>query len=253
MGGSLTGSNPDIAPTVWLCREPESDDPAIPQWLTAFEQATVAAFNGIRRQEYLCSRWLIRQALASASGTAGAECRPVDGRPVCSYHPPGWHLSLSHSHGFSACAVSDTPGLGLDIEPRSRHPHWQKVVRRWFTPSEQAWLLDANDCEDFLKVWTLKEAWLKATGRGIAGNLQTLEITPDFQLIGDRSDESWMASSGQVGDFLVALVYHQSGHLLPSGSLLQTPGGLFEASQPARPIAPVDWLFHNPVNIRKQE
>ncbi|MEP1215549.1 MAG: 4'-phosphopantetheinyl transferase superfamily protein [Marinobacter sp.] len=249
----MTVSNPEKAPTVWLCREPLVESPATPQWLTAFEQATVAAFSGIRRQEYLCSRWLIRQALAGASGTAGAECRPVDGRPVCSEHPPGWHLSLSHSHGYSACAVSDTPGLGLDIEPRSRHPHWQKVVRRWFTPSEQAWLLNANHCEDFLKVWTLKEAWLKATGRGIAGNLQTLEVTPEFQLFGDREDDGWMASAGLVGDFLVALVYHQSGRSLPSGVLLQTPGDPLQASQPAQSIATVNWLFHNPVIIRKQE
>lgn len=224
-----------------------------PQWLTAFEQAKVAAFSGIRRQEYLGSRWLIRQALAGASGTAGAACRPVDGRPVCSEHPPGWHLSLSHSHGFSACAVSATPGLGLDIEPRHRHPHWQKLVRRWFTPREQLWLLDANDSEAFLRVWTLKEAWLKATGRGIAGNLQTLEVTPDFQLYGDRANQGWMASAGQVGDFLVALIYHRSGDSLPSGSLLQTPAKLLHASQPALAIAPVDWLFHNPVLIRKQE
>lgn len=253
MGGSLTGSNPDTAPTVWLCREPESDDPAIPQWLTAFEQATVAGFSGLRRREYLCSRWLIRQALAGTSGAAGGECRPIDGRPVCSEHPPGWHLSLSHSHGLSACAVSATPGLGLDIEPRNRHPHWQKVVRRWFTPDEQAWLLAANRCEDFLKVWTLKEAWLKATGRGIAGNLQTLEVTPDFRLFGDQDDEGWMASAGQVDDFLVALVYHPSGQSQPSGSLLQTPQEPLQAGQPAKPIAPVSWLFHNPVNICEQE
>lgn len=249
----MTGSSPDHTPTVWLCPEPTLESPGAPEWLTTYEQATVAGFSGPRRREYLGSRWLIRQALAGTSGTAWGECRPVDGRPVCSEHPPGWHLSLSHSHGLSACAVSATSGLGLDIEPRNRHPHWQKVVRRWFTPREQAWLLDANLCENFLKVWTLKEAWLKATGRGIAGNLQTLEVSPDFRVSGDRSDEGWMASLGQVDDFLVALVYRQSGQSLPSGSLLQPPGERFQDSQPANPIAPIRWLFHNPVIIRKQE
>lgn len=253
MGGSLTASSPDSAPSVWLCQEPASRDLVPPPWLTPFEQATVAGFSGKRRGEYLCSRWLIRQALAGASGTIGGECRPVDGRPVCSDAPPGWHLSLSHSHGLSACAVSAAPGLGLDIEPRARHPHWQKVVRRWFTPNEQAWLLSANRCEDFLRVWTLKEAWLKATGRGIAGNLRTLEVTPDFRLSGDQSDEGWMASAGQVGDFLVALVYRQSGQTYPTGSLLQTPGEPLQVDQPARPIAPVSWLFHNPVSMSKEE
>lgn len=154
---------------------------------------------------------------------------------------------------MSACAVSAKPGLGLDIEPRARHPHWQKVVRRWFTPDEQAWLLSADCCEDFLRVWTLKEAWLKATGRGIAGNLQTLEVTPDFRLSGDQSDEGWMASAGQVGDFLVALVYRQSGQMPPTGSLLQTPGEPLQVDQAATPIAPVSWLFHNPISMCKEE
>ncbi|WP_292016768.1 4'-phosphopantetheinyl transferase superfamily protein [Marinobacter sp. HL-58] len=249
----MNDSSPDSAPTIWLCREPVSPCQGTPGWLTAFEKGTVDNFSGLRRSEYLCSRWLIRQALAGTSGTEGAKCRPVDGRPVCSEFPPGWHLSLSHSHGLSACAVSATTGLGLDIEPRSRHPHWQKVVRRWFTPDEQAWLLASDHCEDFLRVWTLKEAWLKATGRGIAGNLQTLEVTPDFRLFGDRPGEDWMATSGQVDDFLVALVYRRSGKLSPSGSLLQPPGDALQMDQPARPVAPVRWLFHTPIMTREQE
>ncbi|MFN2361035.1 MAG: 4'-phosphopantetheinyl transferase superfamily protein [Marinobacter sp.] len=249
----MTGSSPDIAPTVWLCRETGAKNPAAPQWLTAFEKSTVEGFSDLRRSEYLCSRWLIRQALAGTSGANGAQCRPVSGRPVCSDNPPGWYLSLSHSHGLSACAVSATNGVGLDIEPRNRHPHWQKVVRRWFTPDEQAWLLSSDYCEDFLKVWTLKEAWLKATGRGIAGNLQTLEVTADFRMFGDRNGEGWMASSGQVDDFLVALVYRRAGNSPPSGTLLQPPGDTLQVDQPARPVAPVRWLFHTPVMARKQE
>lgn len=251
-GGPLTGSSPNPAPTVLLCQEPEWLGDCTPAWLTDFERATIAAFSSVRRREYLSSRWLIRQALAGASGVSGDRCRPVAGRPNCSEHPPGWHLSLSHSHGLSACAVSCNPGLGLDIEPLHRHPHWQKVVRRWFTPAEQSWLLSNNSCEDFLRVWTLKEAWLKATGRGIAGNLQTLEVDPRFQLSGDRGTEGWMASTGQVGDFLVALVYRQCGHSLPSGSLVQTPEEPLRAEQSATPVTPVSWQAHVPISAYEQ-
>lgn len=249
----MTGSSPETVPSVWLCREPASQNQTAPEWLTDFEQATVSGFSGLKRREYLCSRWLIRQALAATSGIAGEQCRPVDGRPVCSVHPPGWHLSLSHSHGLSACAVSARPGLGLDIEPLGRHPHWQKVVRRWFTPGEQAWLLAGNQCEDFLKVWTLKEAWLKATGRGIAGNLQTLEVGPDFRLSGDRGGNDWIASVGQVDDFLVTLVYRHSGSSLPSGCLLKTPEESLQAEQPAAAITSLNWLFHNHITVLEQE
>ena len=220
MAGTSSACSPDGAPTIWLCREPEADGLAAPTWLTDYEQATVARFAGPRRREYLSSRWLLRQAIAHSAGCPAADCRPVAGRPTASDQPQGWHLSLSHSKQLSACAVGAQPGLGLDIEPLDRHPQWQKVVRRWFTPAEQDWLL-ANDCQqDFLRVWTLKEAWLKATGRGIAGNLQTLQVGPDFRLQGDRDETGWQAASGIIAGFLVTLVYHHERWVLPQGHLL---------------------------------
>lgn len=248
----MTGSNPDSAPVVLLCRESESAGEHAPVWLTEYERAIVGRFSGPRRREYLSSRWLIRQAVAGASGIPWPECRPVAGRPVYSEHPPGWHLSLSHSHGLSACAVSAVSGLGLDIEPLNRHPHWQKVARRWFSPEEQSWLLANNRCEDFLKVWTLKEAWLKATGRGIAGNLQTLEVAADFSLYGDQINKDWIASAGQIGDFLVALVYRQQGHSVPCGYAVTPPEEPLQADQPATRIGPVNWLFHKFITAHEQ-
>lgn len=224
-----------------------------PAWLTEFEKTTVAGFSGQRRQEYLTSRWLIRRSLAGISGTAPADCRPVDGRPVCSRYPPGWHLSLSHSRGLSACAVSALPGLGLDIEPGDRYPDWPRVVQRWFTPREQSWLLRNESSDHFLRVWTLKEAWLKATGRGIAGNLKTLEVGADYSLSGDRNDQEWVASAGRAGDFLVALVYPRCGNSLPSGGLVQPPGPEWPVDQPAAVMSPVNWLFHHSIGVHEQE
>ena len=68
-----------------------------------------------------------------------------------------------------------------------------------------------DDALEFLKVWTLKEAWLKATGRGIAGNLQTLEVRRGFELCGDRYDSTqpWQACCIYVDGFLVTLVYRR--------------------------------------------
>jgi hypothetical protein len=71
-------------------------------------------------------------------------------------------------------------------------------------------------------------------------------------MYGDLDETGWMASADQVDDFFVAIVYRQSGNSLPSGALLQTPGESLQVDQPARSIAPVNWLFHNPI-VRKQE
>lgn len=207
MAGSSNDCNPDSMPAIWLCRQPEGPEPTAPEWLTAYERATVDKFRGPRKREYLSSRWLIRQALARASGAPVTTCRPVAGRPNTSETPPGWYLSLSHSHGLSACAASKTSGLGIDIEPRQRHPQWHKVVRRWFSPVEQEWLFRRDKVNDFLLAWTLKEAWLKATGRGIANNLQTLEVREGFELFGDRPETDWTACCYDCEGFLVTLVF----------------------------------------------
>lgn len=168
-------------------------------------------FSDARRAEFLSSRWLIRQALAGASGEAPGACSPCTGRPTQSQYPPEWRLSLSHSNGIVACATNLQGEVGLDIEPLQRRLNWQKVVQRWFSPIEQEWLLAQNDALEFLKVWTLKEAWLKATGRGIAGNLQTLEVRRGFELCGDQCDNArpWQAYCIHVDGFLVTLVYRR--------------------------------------------
>jgi 4'-phosphopantetheinyl transferase len=233
MTGSSSACSPDL--TIWLCHEKAGSTPVQPGWLTPTEQHTVARFSGPRQREYLTSRWLIRQALAGASGQNPAECRPVNGRPVSSDTPPGWRLSLSHSHGLSACAASaDNTPIGVDIEPLGRHSRWQKLAKRWFTPQEQNWLHAEDSAETFLTVWTLKEAWLKATERGIAGNLQALEVGPGFTLAGDRPEQGWQACCFHLNGFLITLVYQLPPHTqqMPGLCLLASPEANLPLTQP---------------------
>lgn len=247
MTGSSSACNPEF--TIWLCHEGTEGTLEAPQWLTATEQQTVAKFSGPRKREYLTSRWLIRQAIAGASGLSPPDCRPVNGRPVCSESPPGWRLSLSHSHGLSACATSQGMPIGLDIEPLGRHPRWRKLVKRWFTPQEQDWLLSEDSAETFLTVWTLKEAWLKATERGIAGHLQALEVGPGFELRGDRPEQHWQAVCFHVNGFLVTLVYqtptHSQAQGRPDVRILQPPTSRLTLAQPVL-------LSHSAIPILQQ-
>lgn len=231
MAGSSNDFSPEHKPSVWLCHQTEGVEEPEPPWLTDYERATVSKFSGPRRREYLSSRWLIRQAIAGASGQSPSGCRPVDGRPVASGEPGGWHLSLSHSHGLSACATLAGSPVGLDLEPCQRHPQWHKVARRWFSAVEQEWLFREDDANSFLKVWTLKEAWLKATGRGIAGNLQTLEVRRNFEMYGDRPEEDWQASCCYIEGFLVTVVFRGSRPLWPDFSLLEPPPPAFALVQ----------------------
>lgn len=155
-----------------------------------------------------------------------------------------------------ACATSLQGEVGVDIEPCQRRPNWQKVAQRWFSPVEQEWLLAQNDALEFLKVWTLKEAWLKATGRGIAGNLQSLEVRRGFELYGDSCDSArpWQACCSYFDGLLVTLVYRQSCAVAPEkpvpwvrSHLLEPPPDDFQLL-PVNTLDPIwDPLFQCPI------
>ncbi|HET8799906.1 MAG TPA: 4'-phosphopantetheinyl transferase superfamily protein [Marinobacter sp.] len=223
MAGSSNGYSPDGKPAIWLCHQTDGFGTRSPDWLSGYERDVLSRFSGPREREYLTSRWLIRQALSHSARLPAHQCRPVDGRPVLSGSPEGWHLSLSHSHGLSACATRAGSPVGVDLEPCTRHPQWQKVARRWFSPVEQEWLFREDDPNTFLKVWTLKEAWLKATGRGIAGNLQTLEVRKDFEIYGDQPEHDWQASCCYIEGYLATLVFRGPRPQWPDITLLEPP------------------------------
>lgn len=229
-----------------MCESTQIRSAEKPAWLTSSEAKRLAGLSGAARSDFLASRWLIRRALSEASGTGACECRPVEGRPERSDQPPGWCLSVSHSAGLAGCAVSRGTRIGLDLEPIARRPQWQKVVSRWFSPQEQAWLLAGDNAEAFLKAWTLKEAWLKATGRGIANNLKTLDITADFELSGDRSGEPWQACLGRSAEHWVAVVYQ--GRSAPQGFTIPGRIELTNTEMVIPEARPVDWILQRQIH-----
>jgi 4'-phosphopantetheinyl transferase len=246
----LSVCSPDSAPVVWLCATTGAATSEPPAWLSAAETERLARLSGEPRGDFLASRWLIRHSLADVSGLSPADCRPEPGRPDKSAQPPGWRLSVSHSGGMAACGVSSSGSIGIDIEPLGRRARWQNVVNRWFAPDEQDWLLAGDNhqdnASDFLKVWTLKEAWLKATGRGIANNLQTLRVAPDFSLTGDRPQQHWQASLGLVNGLLVAVVYQDAQP--PVGVRLAKRCNTADMGTDIADPGPIDWLFHRAIN-----
>ncbi len=245
MAGSSSGCNPDPALSLWLSPTPTQDIARLPDWLSPAEQERAQTFHHAGRQEFVHSRWLIRQALAGVSQHPVDDCRVPAHRPVASLSPPGWTLSLSHSHGFAACAVSALGQVGVDIEPSHQHRQWPRIVRRWFSAAEQDWLLSSADDADFVRAWTFKEAWLKATGRGIAGNLQTLAVLPHQVLRGDRPEPDWRASLGSIGGYTVAVVYRAGPHAIPAATELRAPDATTLLAKPGSDR--IHWLEHSPI------
>ena len=77
------------------------------------------------------------------------------------------HFNLSHTGGTVVAAFSGS-AVGIDIEPRGRCRDFAGIANRFFHPSEAAAIKDE---EQFLRIWTGKEAMLKLSGEGISGGL----------------------------------------------------------------------------------
>ena len=92
------------------------------------------------------------------------------------YFPDGvWHFSISHTDHYAFCALS-RHNIGLDAEEKGRKVTWA-MVEKFASETEKSRLGD--DPQDaFLRLWVLKEANSKLTGRGMGNWLKATEFDP---------------------------------------------------------------------------
>ena len=84
------------------------------------------------------------------------------------------YFNLSHSGIYAACALSRLP-VGIDIQQLTEYK--EAISRRFFTPEEQAQLVQAEEKDRaFTRLWTLKESYLKAKGLGLSGGLDSFSV-----------------------------------------------------------------------------
>lgn len=83
------------------------------------------------------------------------------------------HFSLTHTGRWLGFVLSPDAPVGMDLE-RERKRDVLSLAAHFFSPEEEKWLSEGADDERlvrFYKVWTQKEAFVKARGTGLAGNL----------------------------------------------------------------------------------
>ncbi|ERN43219.1 phosphopantetheinyl transferase [Rubidibacter lacunae KORDI 51-2] len=105
------------------------------------------------------------------------------GKPALRSSTPTVQFNLSHSGDLALCAVAppDCRALGIDLEC-SRPLAAAELARQFFSPREAeaiALLPPEEGQRAFLRMWTLKEARLKATGVGISEGLAQVEVDLD--------------------------------------------------------------------------
>ncbi len=149
-------------------------------------EATLPAAAGDRvRQLRMGQKFVLRLLLGAYLEIPGRDVVTVtgeNGKPVLA--PPlarsGLAFNLSHAGNRLAIAVARDLPVGVDIELPGRDVRWPKLSARWFSRGEAEWLAglkpDAAKRE-FLRLWTVREAMIKAMGATIAGNIS--RVTPE--------------------------------------------------------------------------
>jgi 4'-phosphopantetheinyl transferase len=126
-----------------------------------------------RGDEFLVGRALLHHALARHAPAPRRFAATGHGRLELAEAPPApVSFNLSHAEGLVVCAVAaGALELGIDVEKVDPRRADDAVWEHYFATTEVAALRAlpaAERCERFFTYWTLKEAYMKARGLGMA-------------------------------------------------------------------------------------
>ncbi|XP_022899266.1 uncharacterized protein LOC111412554 isoform X2 [Olea europaea var. sylvestris] len=156
--------------------------------LSPCEKETVFQMRGEEpRKRALLARALVRTTIARYQINSQVNPRSlrfrknVHGKPELEWNfSDHWlssplHFNISHTSSLVACGVTINSQIGIDVEEKHRNIKHNilSFARRYFSKDEVQFLADILDPEirrqEFVKLWTLKEAYVKALGRGFSG------------------------------------------------------------------------------------
>ena len=182
--GDLTVVHVDLTPHA-------SREASAFSWLDEYERSRSHEFlqDGARRRYVMC-RAVTRVILSSRLGCrneqlsfgASRYAKPfaiLDGRPA------PISFNVSHSGGHGLVAVAPIGRVGVDLEERVVRHNLDSLIDYVLGPNEQAHLAKESGrgkADLFFKLWTIKEALLKALGTGFHLDMSKFEVPSDIRV-----------------------------------------------------------------------
>ncbi len=171
---------------LWMCDlDCGSDRYRVLQgWLSPGERARAARFHKEQdRRSYRIRRGLLRKILATYTGQSPGDldiAEHAGGKPFLRTGTNDLHFNLSHSRDVMLAGVCRQAPLGVDIE--AFQPMHDEIAAAAMTVLEKSTLAAMPLIERdgyAMKLWTCKEAVLKAAGTGLATKPSSIEVTFD--------------------------------------------------------------------------
>lgn len=201
------GENPAHFDPRWALRRVHAEGDRLALWLldvetSALDASILSADEEDRagrfvraedRNRFRLTRAALRHLLEAATGAPAREIgfRPgPNGKPYLAGEPcfeggeARLDFNVSHSGAFALIGISFGRAIGVDIEATRESIDELQLARAFFCGAEYrhlAALEGAAQLQSFYRIWTCKEAVLKAFGAGITERLRdfSVELTPE--------------------------------------------------------------------------
>lgn len=193
-------------------------------FLTAEETARAERFaTEALRDKYIVQHGILRDILCRYLNCAAAAVEfttLAHGKPelASSDHPQG-KLAFNSSHTKSQLVVSVAldSEIGVDIEFHNSRTDWKGISQSYFTAQENAWLIglpEKQGFRSFYDIWTMKEAVMKADGRGLGIPIEeisfdlpsTEKFTPAIIATPTELPDRWWGRKMDLGQDVSAAV-----------------------------------------------
>ncbi len=161
------------------------------------------------RHSALTTRAFVRDLLSHYAHVAPQDWRFEKGdkdKPEIINAPLALRFNLSHTKDLIICAVMLEDDIGCDVENTTRNNDVLKIADRYFSASETKALFSlplAQQRSRFFDYWTLKEAYIKAWGLGLAIPLK------DFSFSISNKKNSTLCFCEHIENITISFAQHR--------------------------------------------
>lgn len=129
------------------------------------------------KTQHLITRALVRTVLShycpAIAPMEWSFCSSKYGKPriVEQQNRLGFSFNLSHTKGLIVLALATDLELGIDVEYVDPSRNWPGIAKYSFSQAEVDYIQSSEETRQlsaFYEIWTMKEAYLKATGEGLS-------------------------------------------------------------------------------------
>ncbi|RCW92498.1 4'-phosphopantetheinyl transferase family protein [Winogradskyella arenosi] len=131
------------------------------------------------KNRFVICRALLKLLISDETNLNVSEINLKKGKYHKPYLPqnPALHFNVSHSEDYAIMAIGNCE-LGVDVEFVNEQFQYKDIIPAVCTEDEMDWIKKTSDSlETFYKIWTRKEALVKAMGTGINDDFKDMSVT----------------------------------------------------------------------------